>query len=282
MSAAKKWVLLVDDEPDVRETLKELVKIGFPTDVNIVEAKDGADATAKINHQMFDCIISDIKMPKKDGKALITSIRQNPFNNRTPVIVLTGFPEDVSVDDHPFVYLLKKPFQHQEIMELLTTQLKIGAGGGRLAADILNNIIGSVGSFLRHIAGQEDYIIDSPRSKAKGESVTKEYLSKIDFVVDGVGHSFSILASGEELAKVGEKSPSIKGADLAKISFGIGHSVLNYTLKRVNMLSMQKINVDCLQGKEVNDFCQSRSGIIIPIKVGGLTLEVFASVHSKK
>jgi CheY-like chemotaxis protein len=94
LGADTKWILLVDDEEEIIASVSELLKLTFgEDDLKIVEARNGMDATGKVKNQKFDCIITDMKMPKKEGDALIVSVRQNPFNADTPIIMLTAFPK---------------------------------------------------------------------------------------------------------------------------------------------------------------------------------------------
>ena len=79
-------VLLVDDEPQLRELLEEFLKI----DQHVVEtAGDGNEALEKFRAGKFDLVITDQAMPGINGDQLAAAIkRQSPA---MPVILLTGF-----------------------------------------------------------------------------------------------------------------------------------------------------------------------------------------------
>ena len=85
-------VLVVDDEPDVRNVVKRiLTKAGY----DVIEAEDGEKAIEAINEGenplLLNVIISDIRMPKINGVEAINYFQQQwP---RVPLIVLTGFPD---------------------------------------------------------------------------------------------------------------------------------------------------------------------------------------------
>lgn len=84
-------VLVVDDEADVRKTVRlTLTKAGY----TVVEAEDGEKAIQAIrsgdNPLMVDTIICDIQMPKINGMEAIAYFRQQ--FPQVPVIVLTGHP----------------------------------------------------------------------------------------------------------------------------------------------------------------------------------------------
>jgi DNA-binding NtrC family response regulator len=79
-------ILLVDDEPDLREALREVL-----TDAGhvVTEASDGTDAVALLPTRIFDVILSDVNLPGLDGLALLRIARREaPL---TDFILMTGF-----------------------------------------------------------------------------------------------------------------------------------------------------------------------------------------------
>jgi len=85
-NAASRYVLFVDDEPKVRMVVrKTLERVG----VN-VRCYDGADnCLAHLESVPCDLLITDVKMPGKDGIQLLMEVRkQRPW---LPVLVVTGF-----------------------------------------------------------------------------------------------------------------------------------------------------------------------------------------------
>ncbi len=59
-------VLVVDDEADIRETLRMFLEM-MEVFTFIVEAVDGSDGFKKAQNQQFDFIITDLMMPKVKG-----------------------------------------------------------------------------------------------------------------------------------------------------------------------------------------------------------------------
>ena len=79
-------ILVVDDEPLIRELLEEILKKeGYS--VNTV--KNGLSALKKIKEHHFDLIITDVRMPDMDGITLLKKIRESSFS--IPVIVITAY-----------------------------------------------------------------------------------------------------------------------------------------------------------------------------------------------
>ena len=87
-------VLVVDDEPDVLETLHRLVGRGIKG-ATIKTAKDGIDALKLLDEGPVDLIVSDYKMPEMDGiEFLHWASRTHPEARR---IMLTAFADEEAV-----------------------------------------------------------------------------------------------------------------------------------------------------------------------------------------
>ncbi len=79
-------ILVVDDEPNQREALSEMIRRwGFET----VTAENGHDAIEKLGSFEADAIVTDLNMPGMDGREFLT--QQLKVENSPPAIVLTGF-----------------------------------------------------------------------------------------------------------------------------------------------------------------------------------------------
>ena len=66
-------VLVVDDEPDARELLTEILRCAG---ADVVAAGSAAEALGKLHERRTEVLISDIGMPEEDGYALIHRVRQ--------------------------------------------------------------------------------------------------------------------------------------------------------------------------------------------------------------
>ncbi|HEV7914116.1 MAG TPA: ATP-binding protein [Albitalea sp.] len=83
-------VLVVDDEPDAREVIKQLLT-EYRAEVHM--AGSVSEALAAVQSLRPDVVLSDIGMPERDGYHLIGAIRRLPpeRGGRTPAIALTAF-----------------------------------------------------------------------------------------------------------------------------------------------------------------------------------------------
>lgn len=85
-------ILLVDDEPLVRNTVSRyLARAGFEIDT----AEDGKIAIEKLDENIYDLVLTDLKMPHLDGRELLKVMAERYPD--TPRIVLTGFGEDKDI-----------------------------------------------------------------------------------------------------------------------------------------------------------------------------------------
>ena len=119
-------ILLVDDEPVLREVTRILLEqSGF----EVVTAKDGVTGLlAFAAHPNYAIVISDLRMPRADGRKLIASIRaQAPT---LPIICMTGVLSG-ALDTEEFKRqmgintVLEKPFSHAALMASLERELAV-------------------------------------------------------------------------------------------------------------------------------------------------------------
>jgi signal transduction histidine kinase/DNA-binding response OmpR family regulator len=82
-------VLIVDDDPEMRQLLRRMVCSGG-SDRTVVEAADGDEALRSIREALPDVVLLDLVMPERDGYAFIRAIRSDKHRRRPPVIVVTA------------------------------------------------------------------------------------------------------------------------------------------------------------------------------------------------
>lgn len=118
-------VLLVDDEPALREPLSDyLVRQGFAVE----QAASAAEARAKLaNDGAFDVVLLDIMMPGEDGLSLCRHLAET---QRIPVIFITARGEatdrivglEIGADDY-----VVKPFDPRELVARIRVVLRRAA-----------------------------------------------------------------------------------------------------------------------------------------------------------
>jgi len=123
-----KRILIADDEPAIRDTLDDiLTQKGAIVTVcenggTTIEALEAAHAQG----QVFDLVISDIKMPDRNGYEVYRTAKG--INANTPVVLMTGFGYDphhciVRASQEGLQSFLFKPFKASQLMDVLTKSL---------------------------------------------------------------------------------------------------------------------------------------------------------------
>ncbi|MCA9244108.1 MAG: response regulator [Phycisphaerales bacterium] len=118
-----KRVLVADDEDIIRDTIAEVLDhLGAET----MLARDGRGAIDLIESRTFDLVISDIKMPHKNGYEVFSAAKASQPD--TPVILITGFGYDpehsiVRAGREGLAGVLFKPFKVDEMLDLVREAL---------------------------------------------------------------------------------------------------------------------------------------------------------------
>lgn len=129
-------VMLVDDEPLVREFLRAHFRLHHPEWTVAAEAMDGQEAWEKLQQHGVDLIISDIKMPVMDGIEL--SRRVHRMAAPPSMLILSGYDEfalaQEALRSGVRDYLLKPVVREElaEAVQSLTSELEL-RGRERLA-----------------------------------------------------------------------------------------------------------------------------------------------------
>ena len=83
--AVRGVVLVVDDEPAIRESLRMILEFeGY----RVEEASGGREALVRLGKQTPDAVLLDIKMPEMDGLDVLTAFRERGYD--MPVVIITG------------------------------------------------------------------------------------------------------------------------------------------------------------------------------------------------
>ena len=111
--APSEKILIVDDDPAFLDLLRaHLRSFGWPFE----EARDGAEAAAKLRQRSFALVISDMKMPNLDGMGLLTHVREH--HPDVGVIITSGYGDTYTYSDviqAGAIDFLAKPFFRDEL-----------------------------------------------------------------------------------------------------------------------------------------------------------------------
>ena len=90
---SKKYILIVDDDPDLVETVGMLLESkGY----EVGKAYDGIEGEEAIKKRRPDVLVLDVMMPRKDGYKLCKELKENKWTQDIPIILLTAVGEAVS------------------------------------------------------------------------------------------------------------------------------------------------------------------------------------------
>lgn len=140
MKEKKVKVLVVDDEPDIREMIRfALSRSGM----KVVCAESGREAIDKINDKKPDILLLDWMMPNLSGPQLTRHLRKNPLTKDIPIIMLTArISEDDKVsglnagaDDY-----IIKPFSPRELVARINAVVRRSEPGdedGNITAGLI-------------------------------------------------------------------------------------------------------------------------------------------------
>jgi DNA-binding NtrC family response regulator len=127
----KQSILLVDDDQEFRKAMKKMFeKSGY----DVTVAADGREALDVLSKDVFDLIISDLRMPNLNGMELMEEIKKKKM--KVPVIFITAYGEVESYMDlmnlGAFEYI-NKPVKGQEILSVARKALETYGNSRRVS-----------------------------------------------------------------------------------------------------------------------------------------------------
>lgn len=94
-TSRKKRVLLAEDDASMRRFLEiTLNRAGY----DVVSVADGLSAMKTAHDKKFDAVITDAVMPHLSGHDLCRMLRQNSEYDKTPLIILSGMEQEISLN----------------------------------------------------------------------------------------------------------------------------------------------------------------------------------------
>lgn len=86
MAAAKRSILVVEDEPKLRRLVElQLADDGY----DVKSAPDAESALKLVNEGAFDLVITDLKLPKMSGLEFLQEVKRS--DPQMPVVIMTAF-----------------------------------------------------------------------------------------------------------------------------------------------------------------------------------------------
>lgn len=123
-------ILIADDEPDILESLRDLLEDAVPA--RCILANSGTQALEVVGKQPINLILSDYKMPGLNGIQFLEQARQRVPD--VPRILITAFPDlEVAIDainQARVEAFLIKPLDPDQVVERVRQALAAGSYKG--------------------------------------------------------------------------------------------------------------------------------------------------------
>jgi DNA-binding response OmpR family regulator len=120
---AQQAILLVEDDPDIREMMATLLGMAGFEVVSCESAECGLNA---LREQEFDLILTDYALPRQSGLWLLNEAETEGLIQGTPVLIVTAHPD---VDAQSAYEVIQKPFDLDELIERVHRRME-GANSG--------------------------------------------------------------------------------------------------------------------------------------------------------
>lgn len=127
-------VLVVEDEPIVREMLKEMLfRVGA---VNVVECGDASSALKTFKAQRFDIVMLDLGLPDRDGHALMQDLKS--IHERQHIVLVTAddslesIQKAISAGANGYVV---KPYSEEKIQDVVNNYMMVHGIDSHLTRD---------------------------------------------------------------------------------------------------------------------------------------------------
>jgi len=116
-------VLVVDDDPEICEILREVItRKGF----KVTTTESGELALKEMEKQHFDLIFLDLVLPGMSGVDALAAIKEK--DKKAVVVIVTGHGDDpIALDAMSLgpLFLIRKPFRTSDIIEVLNAMVRV-------------------------------------------------------------------------------------------------------------------------------------------------------------
>lgn len=122
----KHSVLIVEDEPDLLDLLKEELADTY----HVEEARTANEAVQKVTKSAMDLVLLDLNMPDRNGIDLCREFRQSVHTRNLPIFILTGQTDEatqLSCFDSGADDFISKPFSFPLLKARIASRLKNSA-----------------------------------------------------------------------------------------------------------------------------------------------------------
>jgi DNA-binding NtrC family response regulator len=248
----KKWILVVDDEPNIRRILQ----VAFEKDGYGVHVAENAVVAERIlGKETVHCVITDVTMPGKTGYQLLREIQEHA--SEIPVIIMTAFgtiPQAIqAIRDGAFEFVTK-PFDLESLRKIVVNAVTGSTPQGAKAKKAAPKAKGGF-----------HFIAESP--------AMQEVLATIQQVADSRA---TVLITGESGAgkEVVAKSLHHFSSRVQKPFVAVSCAALPETLLESELFGYEKGAFTGAQGSKVGRFELAHEGTLFLDEIGEIPMSV--------
>ena len=121
-------ILVVDDEPDIVELIRETLTAGHP-ECRVVATYDGYDACILAGSEKPDLLVLDLVLPGLDGFEVARHIQRNPMTSHVAILVVTAFDTLITkelMEELNIAGVVEKPFEPAALVTEVQRILRAG------------------------------------------------------------------------------------------------------------------------------------------------------------
>ncbi len=121
-----KNILIVDDSATSRMIIKRCFEIAGFYESKFYEAEDAIKAVTFLEENDIDLILSDLNMPRMDGKTFIKKLRKKKDLQDIPVVVISSMGNDISITelmDGGVKAIIEKPLTPEKVADTFEEKL---------------------------------------------------------------------------------------------------------------------------------------------------------------
>ncbi len=196
-----KKILLIEDNPEIRENMGEILELA---NYEVLSAADGKAGVELAIRHLPDLIICDIMMPVLDGYGVLHMLHKNDKLQHIPFIFLTAKSErseirkgmELGADDY-----ITKPFDGTELLNAIESRLKKAA----LLQQEFSNSITGIDSLISINAG-ENYLKELKEGRSTNKYKKKQIIysegnhpSRLYYILKGKIKTYKRNDDGKEL-----------------------------------------------------------------------------------
>lgn len=115
-------VLITDDSATSRMIIKRCIEMAGFFDIDYLEAEDGLQGLTILDEEKVDLIITDLKMPKMDGKTFIRKLKSNDDTKDIPVVVISSLDNSVleeRLKREGVLAVISKPLSPAKVLDFM-------------------------------------------------------------------------------------------------------------------------------------------------------------------